>query len=127
MEFGNILMTIPTFKKGDKLWAADLQTLADAVRANRVLPGAGIRITGGPNGTTVAANIPRGAKSGTMTLHQVDFEDLIPDPFKIMQEVITLTVFVPFAVLYMKEPLRLNYLYAAFCLMGAVYFIFVRR
>jgi len=87
MEFGNLLMTIPTFKKGDKLWAADLQTLADAVRANRVLPGAGIRITGGPNGTTVAANIPRGAKSGTMTLHQVDFEDLIPDPFKIMQEV----------------------------------------
>ncbi|MEI6073829.1 MAG: hypothetical protein WCS31_18760, partial [Verrucomicrobiae bacterium] len=80
-------MTIPSFKKGDKLWAADLQSLADAVRANRVLPGAGIRITGSPNGTTVAANIPRGAKSGTLTLHQVDFEDLIPDPFKIMQEV----------------------------------------
>ena len=80
-------MTIPSFKKGDKLWAADLQSLADAVRANRVLPGAGIRITGSPNGTTVAANIPRGAKSGTLTLHQVDFEDLIPDPFKITKEV----------------------------------------
>jgi len=47
-------MTIPSFKKGGKLWAADLQSLADAVRANRVLPGAGIRITGSPNGTTVA-------------------------------------------------------------------------
>jgi uncharacterized protein len=43
---------------------------------------------------------------------------------KIMQEVITLTVFVPFAVVYMKEPLRLDYLWAALCLVGAVYFIF---
>jgi uncharacterized protein (DUF486 family) len=43
---------------------------------------------------------------------------------KILQEVITLTVFVPFAVLYMKEPLRLNYLWAALCICGAVYFVF---
>jgi hypothetical protein len=43
---------------------------------------------------------------------------------KILQEVITLSVFVPFAVIYMKEPLRLDYLWAAFCLVGAVYFIF---
>jgi uncharacterized protein (DUF486 family) len=43
---------------------------------------------------------------------------------KILQEVITLSVFVPFAVLYMKEPLKLDYLWAALCLMGAVYFIF---
>ena len=43
---------------------------------------------------------------------------------KIMQEAITLAVFVPFAVLYMKEPIRLNYLWAAFCLCGAVYFVF---
>lgn len=43
---------------------------------------------------------------------------------KIMQEVITLTVFVPFAVLYLKEPLRLDYLWAALCMVGAVYFIF---
>ena len=54
-------MTIPSFRKGEKLKAADLQTLADAVRANRVLPGVGIRVTGSPNGTTVAANIPRSA------------------------------------------------------------------
>jgi len=43
---------------------------------------------------------------------------------KIMQEAITLTVFVPFAVLYMKQPIKLDFLWAALCLMGAVYFIF---
>ncbi len=43
---------------------------------------------------------------------------------KILQEVITLSVFVPFAVMYMKEPLKLDYLWAALCLVGAVYFIF---
>ncbi len=45
---------------------------------------------------------------------------------KVMQEVITLAVFVPFAWLYMKEPLRLNYLWAGLCLLGAVYFMFRR-
>ena len=43
---------------------------------------------------------------------------------KIMQEVITLSVFVPFAAIYMKEPLKLDYLWAALCMVGAVYFIF---
>lgn len=43
---------------------------------------------------------------------------------KILQEVITLSVFVPFAVLYMKEPLKLDYLWAGLCLFGAVYFMF---
>ena len=43
---------------------------------------------------------------------------------KIMQEVITLVVFVPFAVLYLKEPLKLDYVWAGLCLVGAVYFIF---
>lgn len=43
---------------------------------------------------------------------------------KILQEVITLAVFVPFAVLYMNQPLKMDYLYAGLCLMGAVYFIF---
>jgi uncharacterized protein len=43
---------------------------------------------------------------------------------KILQEVITLSVFVPFAALYMKEPVRLNYLWAAICMCGAVYFVF---
>ena len=43
---------------------------------------------------------------------------------KILQEVITLTIFVPFAVLYMQAPLSWNYLYAAICMVGAIYFIF---
>ena len=43
---------------------------------------------------------------------------------KILQEVITLSVFVPFAFFYMDQPLRWNYLWAGLCLMGAVYFIF---
>jgi uncharacterized protein len=43
---------------------------------------------------------------------------------KIMQEVITLSVFVPFAILYMKQPIKLDFLWAGLCLMGAVYFIF---
>ena len=45
---------------------------------------------------------------------------------KILQEVITLSVFVPFAVFYMKEPMKLDYLWAALCMVGAVYFIFRR-
>lgn len=43
---------------------------------------------------------------------------------KIMQEVITLTVFVPFAVFYMGESFRLDYVWAALCMVGAVYFVF---
>ncbi|WP_142810640.1 DMT family protein [Tepidiphilus olei] len=43
---------------------------------------------------------------------------------KLMQEVITLAVFVPFAIFYMKQPLKLDYLWAACCLLGAVYFTF---
>ena len=43
---------------------------------------------------------------------------------KIMQEVIALSVFVPFSIFYMKEPVKLNFLWAALCMLGAVYFIF---
>jgi uncharacterized protein len=43
---------------------------------------------------------------------------------KIMQEVITLTVFVPFAVFYLKQPLKLDYLWAGLCMAAAAYFIF---
>jgi len=45
---------------------------------------------------------------------------------KILQEVITLAVFVPFAVLYMKQPLKLDFLWAGLCLCGAAYFMFRR-
>ena len=43
---------------------------------------------------------------------------------KILQEAITLAVFVPFAMLYMNQPVKLDYLWAALCILGAVYFIF---
>src|SRR4026209_2141605 len=46
---------------------------------------------------------------------------------KILQEAITLTVFVPFAVLYMKEPVKLAYLWAGLCMVGAAYFMFRTR
>ena len=42
---------------------------------------------------------------------------------KILQEVITLSIFVPFSLLYMKEPLRWNFLWAGLCMVGAVYFV----
>jgi uncharacterized protein (DUF486 family) len=43
---------------------------------------------------------------------------------KILQEVITLSVFVPFSIFYLQEPIKLNYLWAALCICGAVYFVF---
>ena len=43
---------------------------------------------------------------------------------KITQEVITLAVFVPFVMIYMRQPLKLDYLWAALCILGAVYFVF---
>ncbi len=45
---------------------------------------------------------------------------------KILQEVISLTVFVPFVLLYMRQPLKLDYLWASLCMLGAVYFMFRR-
>ncbi len=56
--------------------------------------------------------------------NRIGFGELSLAQLKILQEVITLTVFVPFAILYMKQPLKLDYLWAALCMLGAVYFIF---
>lgn len=56
--------------------------------------------------------------------NRIGYTMLTLPQLKIMQEVITLAVFVPFAVLYMHEPVKLDYLWAALCLLGAVYFIF---
>ncbi len=56
--------------------------------------------------------------------NRIGYTRLTLAQLKIMQEVIALTVFVPFAVLYMREPLKLDYLWAALCIMGAVFFIF---
>ena len=56
--------------------------------------------------------------------NRIGFGVLSLGQLKILQEVITLSVFVPFAFLYMKEPLKLDYLWAGLCILGAVYFIF---
>ena len=56
--------------------------------------------------------------------NRIGYTALSLGQLKILQEAITLSVFVPFAVLYMREPLKLDYLWAALCIMGAVYFIF---
>lgn len=56
--------------------------------------------------------------------NRIGYTSLSLGQLKILQEVITLGVFVPFAVLYMKQPLRLDFLWAAVCLVGAAYFMF---
>ena len=56
--------------------------------------------------------------------NRIGFTTLSIGQLKIMQEVITLAVFVPFSVLYMQQPLKLDYLWAGLCMVGAVYFIF---
>lgn len=56
--------------------------------------------------------------------NRIGYTTLTLAQLKILQEVITLTVFVPFVLIYMKQPLKLDYLWAAMCMLGAVYFIF---
>jgi uncharacterized protein (DUF486 family) len=56
--------------------------------------------------------------------NRIGYQELTLAQLKILQEAITLSVFVPFAILYMDQPLKLDYLWAALCIMGAVYFIF---
>jgi uncharacterized protein (DUF486 family) len=56
--------------------------------------------------------------------NRIGYETMQLSQLKVLQEVITLSVFVPFAVFYMKQPVRLDFLWAGLCLMGAVYFIF---
>lgn len=56
--------------------------------------------------------------------NRIGYKVLSVGQLKIMQEVITLTVFVPFSLMYLKEPLKLDYLWAGLCLLGAVFFMF---
>lgn len=56
--------------------------------------------------------------------NRIGYTELNLAQLKIMQEAITLSVFVPFAMLYMNQPFKLDYVWAALCLVGAVYFIF---
>jgi len=56
--------------------------------------------------------------------NRIGYTELSLPQLKILQEAITLGVFVPFAILYMGQPVKLDYLWAGVCIMGAVYFIF---
>jgi len=56
--------------------------------------------------------------------NRIGYSVLTVGQLKMLQEIITLTVFVPFAFFYLKEPLKLDYIWAALCLIGAVYFVF---
>jgi uncharacterized protein len=56
--------------------------------------------------------------------NRIGFAVMTLPQLKILQEVITLVVFVPFAVYYMRQPLKMDYLWAALCIVGAVYFVF---
>ena len=56
--------------------------------------------------------------------NRIGYSELNLSQLKILQEVITLSLFVPFAVLYMRQPFKMDYVWAALCLLGAVYFIF---
>ncbi|HJV81223.1 DMT family protein [Noviherbaspirillum sp.] len=56
--------------------------------------------------------------------NRIGYTELSLAQLKIIQEAITLTVFVPFAMIYMNQPFKLDYIWAGLCLVGAVYFIF---
>ncbi len=56
--------------------------------------------------------------------NRIGYTALSLSQLKILQEIITLSVFIPFAVLYMHQPVKLDYLWAGLCLLGAVYFVF---
>ena len=56
--------------------------------------------------------------------NRIGYTALSLPQLKIVQEAVTLVVFVPFAIFYMRQPLKLDYLWASLCIMGAVYFIF---
>ncbi len=56
--------------------------------------------------------------------NRIGYTEMSLPQLKILQEIITLSVFVPFAALYMQKPLKLDYLWAGLCMLGAVYFVF---
>ena len=56
--------------------------------------------------------------------NRIGYTVLTLSKLKIMQEALALTVFVPFLIIYMKQPVKLDYVWAAICIFGAVYFVF---
>ena len=59
-----------------------------------------------------------------MPANRIGYTQYYLGQLKILQEVITLAVILPFAILYMHQPLKLNFLWAGLCMVGAVYFVF---
>jgi uncharacterized protein len=101
LAVSNVFMTIA--------WYAHLKDLRDQKLIIAILVSWGIALI------EYTAQVPANRLGYTvLTLPQL----------KILQEVITLAVFVPFLLLYMKQPLKLDYLWAALCMVGAVYFVF---
>lgn len=99
----NVFMTIA--------WYAHLRDLRDQTLIVVILVSWGIALL------EYTAQVPA---------NRIGYTVLTLPQLKILQEVITLAVFVPFAVYYMRQPLKLDYLWAALCMVGAVYFIFRR-
>ena len=90
-------------------WYAHLRNLRDRPLIIAILASWGIALF------EYALQVPANRLGfGTLSLTQL----------KVMQEVITLLVFVPFAILYMKQPIKTDFLWAGLCLVGAVYFVF---
>ena len=102
-------MSINPLVAGDRAWYAHLKNLNDKPWWIAALASWGIALF------EYLLQVPANRIGyTTMNLAQL----------KIMQEVITLGVFIPFAVIYMQQPVKLDYLWAGLCLTGAVYFMF---
>lgn len=101
LTVSNVFMTVA--------WYAHLRDLRDQALIVAILVSWGIALI------EYTAQVPA---------NRIGYTVLTLPQLKILQEVITLAVFVPFAMFYMKQPLKLDYLWAALCMVGAVYFIF---
>jgi uncharacterized protein len=97
----NVFMTIA--------WYAHLKDLRDQKLIVAILVSWGIALI------EYTAQVPA---------NRIGYTALTLPQLKILQEVITLVVFVPFVMFYMKQPLKLDYLWAGLCMVGAVYFVF---
>ncbi|MGH7509006.1 MAG: DMT family protein [Gemmatimonadales bacterium] len=71
--------------------------------------------------------LPGGAFVLLVPANRIGYAHLSVPQLKVLQEIITLSVFVPFSLLYLREPLKLDYLWAGLCLCGAAYFMLSRR
>ncbi len=118
---------LPRFHEQSRCIAADRGAVVDVERLHD------IRLVRPSEGTEQPAVVHRGARqlgncavripaAGSCEPHRL--YQFSVGQLKILQEVITLSVFLPFSVFFMRQPLRLDYLWAALCILGAVYFMF---